>query len=169
VHSLRYHTNRSLVFLPSHPFSSLKRGALMLASPAASSRAARGHPPLQPVVRLLFRVRRGLVSSRCDAARAADRSRGEARHARPHADRRRTAAASATGSAHCPRVVAGRRLHDDLERLSAHTEWIRRLNAAKLSLLQMSVDNMEPNEFSQKSWSQIRKKLDLLKSTRPLA
>jgi MoaA/NifB/PqqE/SkfB family radical SAM enzyme len=42
-------------------------------------------------------------------------------------------------------------------------EWIRRLNAAKLSLLQMSVDNMVPNEFSQKSWSQIRKKLDLLK------
>jgi hypothetical protein len=27
----------------------------------------------------------------------------------------------------------------------------------------MSVDNMEPNEFSQKSWSQIRKKLELLK------
>jgi len=72
-------------------------------------------------------------------------------------------------------------LHPDLDRLIARAssqgvvctmisngypltrEWIRRLNAAKLSLLQMSVDNMEPNEFSQKSWSQIRKKLDLLK------
>ena len=32
------------------------------------------------------------------------------------------------------------------------------------SLLQMSVDNMEPNEFSQKSWSQIGKKLELLKA-----
>lgn len=42
-------------------------------------------------------------------------------------------------------------------------EWIRRLNASKLSLIQLSVDNMEPNEFSQKSWSQIRKKLELLK------
>ncbi|MBS1819734.1 MAG: radical SAM protein [Acidobacteria bacterium] len=42
-------------------------------------------------------------------------------------------------------------------------EWIRRLNEANLSFLQMSIDNMEPNGFSQKSWSQIRKKLDLLK------
>jgi len=42
-------------------------------------------------------------------------------------------------------------------------EWVRRLNASKLSLIQLSVDNMEPNDFSQKSWSQIRKKLDLLK------
>lgn len=42
-------------------------------------------------------------------------------------------------------------------------EWIRRLNASKLSLLQLSVDNMEPNGFSQKSWSQVRKKLELLK------
>lgn len=41
--------------------------------------------------------------------------------------------------------------------------WIERLNNAGLSLLQMSVDNMEPNEYSQKSWSQIHKKLDLLK------
>ena len=43
-------------------------------------------------------------------------------------------------------------------------EWIRRLNASKLSLLQLSVDNMEPNGFSQKSWSQVRKKLELLKA-----
>lgn len=43
-------------------------------------------------------------------------------------------------------------------------EWIRRLNEAGLSLLQMSVDNIEPNEYSQKSWSQIHKKLDLLKA-----
>lgn len=41
--------------------------------------------------------------------------------------------------------------------------WVHRLNDAKLSMLQMSVDNMEPNEFSQKSWSQIRKKLELLR------
>jgi len=42
-------------------------------------------------------------------------------------------------------------------------EWIRRLNTSRLSLLQLSVDNMEPNDFSQKSWSQVRKKLELLK------
>jgi MoaA/NifB/PqqE/SkfB family radical SAM enzyme len=44
-------------------------------------------------------------------------------------------------------------------------EWVRRLNDAGLSLLQMSVDNIEPNEWSQKSWSQVRKKLELLKET----
>ena len=41
--------------------------------------------------------------------------------------------------------------------------WIDRLNAARLAMLQMSIDNMEPNDYSQKSWSKIRKKLDLLK------
>jgi MoaA/NifB/PqqE/SkfB family radical SAM enzyme len=44
-------------------------------------------------------------------------------------------------------------------------DWVRRLNDAGLSLLQMSVDNIEPNEWSQKSWSQVRKKLELLKET----
>lgn len=44
-------------------------------------------------------------------------------------------------------------------------EWVRRLNDAGLTLLQMSVDNMEPNEFSQKSWTQVRRKLELLKET----
>jgi len=41
--------------------------------------------------------------------------------------------------------------------------WIRRMNDAGLSLLQVSVDNMEPNEVSQKSWSKIKKRLLLLK------
>lgn len=40
--------------------------------------------------------------------------------------------------------------------------WIERMNEAGLSLLQVSVDNMEPNETSQKSWSKIKKKLLLL-------
>jgi MoaA/NifB/PqqE/SkfB family radical SAM enzyme len=44
-------------------------------------------------------------------------------------------------------------------------EWIRRLNEAGLSFLQMSVDNIEPNEYSQKSWTNIRKKLELLKES----
>ena len=42
-------------------------------------------------------------------------------------------------------------------------EWVRRLNDAGLSFLQMSVDNIEPNEYSQKSWTNVRKKLELLK------
>jgi len=42
-------------------------------------------------------------------------------------------------------------------------EWIRRLNDAGLSVLQMSVDNMEPNDWSQKSWTYVRKKLELLR------
>jgi MoaA/NifB/PqqE/SkfB family radical SAM enzyme len=41
--------------------------------------------------------------------------------------------------------------------------WIDRLNRAGLSLLQVSVDNIEPNEISQKSWSRVRRKLELLR------
>lgn len=41
--------------------------------------------------------------------------------------------------------------------------WIERLNKAKLSFLQISIDNLEPNDVSQKSLSKIRKKLSLLK------
>jgi MoaA/NifB/PqqE/SkfB family radical SAM enzyme len=42
-------------------------------------------------------------------------------------------------------------------------EWVRRLNDSNLTLLQMSVDNIEPNEYSQKSWTQVRRKLELLR------
>ncbi len=41
--------------------------------------------------------------------------------------------------------------------------WVERMNDAGLSLLQVSVDNMEPNDVSQKSWSKIKKRLLLLK------
>jgi len=44
-------------------------------------------------------------------------------------------------------------------------EWVRRLNEAGLSFLQVSVDNIEPNEYSQKSWTNVRKKLELLKES----
>ncbi len=44
-------------------------------------------------------------------------------------------------------------------------EWVRRLNDAGLSLLQMSVDNIEANSWSQKSWNLVRKKLELLKES----
>lgn len=41
--------------------------------------------------------------------------------------------------------------------------WIDRLNAAKLTLVQISIDNLEPNEVSEKSLSKIAAKLQLLK------
>jgi MoaA/NifB/PqqE/SkfB family radical SAM enzyme len=41
--------------------------------------------------------------------------------------------------------------------------WIDRLNAAKLTLVQISIDNLEPNEVSEKSLSKIQKRLVLLK------
>jgi len=41
--------------------------------------------------------------------------------------------------------------------------WIERLNRAQLSFLQISIDNLEPNDVSQKSLSKIKKKLELLK------
>ena len=44
-------------------------------------------------------------------------------------------------------------------------EWVRRLNDAGLTALQMSVDNIEPNDWSQKSWTNVRKKLELLKES----
>jgi len=72
-------------------------------------------------------------------------------------------------------------LHPDLDKLVAHAvskglvvtsitngypvtrTWIQRLNEANLSFLQISIDNLEPNEVSQKSLSKIKKKLALLK------
>ena len=42
-------------------------------------------------------------------------------------------------------------------------DWILRLNDANLAMLQMSVDNIEANDLSQKSWSYVRKRLELLR------
>lgn len=42
-------------------------------------------------------------------------------------------------------------------------KWIDRMNEAGLTLLQVSVDNMEPNDVSQKSWSKIKKRLLVMK------
>ncbi|MEO8184223.1 MAG: radical SAM protein [Deltaproteobacteria bacterium] len=41
--------------------------------------------------------------------------------------------------------------------------WIDRLNRAGLTLVQISIDNLEPNEVSEKSLSKIRRRLVLLK------
>jgi MoaA/NifB/PqqE/SkfB family radical SAM enzyme len=42
-------------------------------------------------------------------------------------------------------------------------KWVERLNASGLTLMQISIDNLEPNDVSQKSLSKIVKKLDLLR------
>jgi MoaA/NifB/PqqE/SkfB family radical SAM enzyme len=41
--------------------------------------------------------------------------------------------------------------------------WIERLNRAGLSFVQISIDNLEPNDVSQKSLSKIKPKLELLR------
>jgi MoaA/NifB/PqqE/SkfB family radical SAM enzyme len=73
-------------------------------------------------------------------------------------------------------------LHPDLDQIVRHAvdrgmvcttisnaypvtkRWIERLNAAGLSLIQISVDNLQPNDISSKSWSKIRPRLELLKA-----
>jgi MoaA/NifB/PqqE/SkfB family radical SAM enzyme len=72
-------------------------------------------------------------------------------------------------------------LHPDLDRLIARARgrglvvtsitngypvtrrWIERLNDAGLTLLQISIDNLEPNDVSQKSLSKVAPKLELLR------
>jgi len=41
--------------------------------------------------------------------------------------------------------------------------WIERLNDSGLTLLQVSIDNLEPNEVSEKSWSSLKERLALLR------
>lgn len=41
--------------------------------------------------------------------------------------------------------------------------WVERLNKSGLTMLQISIDNLEPNETSQKSWSRLRSRLELLR------
>lgn len=41
--------------------------------------------------------------------------------------------------------------------------WIERLNRARLTALQISIDNVEPGDVSQKSWSRLKPRLHLLR------
>ena len=41
--------------------------------------------------------------------------------------------------------------------------WIHRLNDSGLTLLQVSIDNLHPNEVSEKSWSTLKERLTLLR------
>lgn len=75
-------------------------------------------------------------------------------------------------------------LHPDLDKLIARvvshnmvctsitngflltSEWVDRLNRSGLELLQVSVDNLDPNDSSQKSLNLLKKKLGVLKDAR---
>jgi MoaA/NifB/PqqE/SkfB family radical SAM enzyme len=153
-----------LVFLPRNVLRSATRGALMVASP-------RRPLLVQLVVTRRCNLACGYCSEYDDTSSPVDAALLEARI--DHAAQLGTLVLTLTGGEPL--------LHPKLDQLIARAasrgvvctlisngypltkQWIRRLNDAGLSLLQMSVDNMEPNEFSQKSWSQIGKKLDLLK------
>lgn len=41
--------------------------------------------------------------------------------------------------------------------------WISKLNAARLTLLQLSIDNLDSNEMSEKSWNRLQRHLGLLR------
>jgi MoaA/NifB/PqqE/SkfB family radical SAM enzyme len=152
------------VLLPVHPLTSLRRGAMMLASPRR---------PL--LVQLVVTRRCNLACGYCHEYDAVsppvDAPLLERRI--DHAGELGTLVLTLTGGepllhpqldALVGRVAARGMVCTLISNGYALTrEWVRRLNDAGLTALQMSVDNIEPNEWSQKSWTNVRKKLELLK------
>jgi MoaA/NifB/PqqE/SkfB family radical SAM enzyme len=153
------------VFLPPTPVASFARGVRMLASPR------------RPLLVQLVVTRRCNLS--CGYCHEYDS------HSPPvDADllERRIDHAAALGTLVLTLTGGEPLLHPQLDSLIARTaehgmvctlisngylltrEWIERLNRARLSMLQMSVDNVEPNELSQKSWSYVHKRLELLRA-----
>ena len=154
----------NIVILPRHPLASLGRGVLMLASPR------------RPLLVQLVVIRRcNLACGYCHEYdnQSSPLGLGLLEQRIDHAASLGTFVLTLTGGEPL--------LHPQLDalvaRVSAHgmvctlisngyaltRDWIRRLNVAGLALLQMSVDNIEPNEWSQKSWTKVRKALELLK------
>ncbi|HUR33222.1 MAG TPA: radical SAM protein [Vicinamibacterales bacterium] len=152
------------MFVPPNPLSSLTRGARMLAS-------VRRPLLVQLVVTRRCNLSCGYCSEYDDVSPPVETALLERRI--DHIAQLGTLIVTLTGG----EPLLHPKLDQLIARVASHgmvctlisngypltKEWIRRLNQSKLSLLQMSVDNMEPNEFSQKSWSQIRKKLELLR------
>ena len=152
------------VFLPRHPLTGLGRGALMLASPRR---------PL--LVQLVVTRRCNLSCGYCDEYDSMS-SPVDAGLLEKRIDR-----AGALGTVVLTLTGGEPLLHPRLDWLVARVvsrrmvctlisngyaltrDWIQRLNDGGLSMLQMSVDNIAPNEWSQKSWTYVRKKLELLR------
>lgn len=154
------------MFFPPNPLSSVGRGALMLISPRR---------PL--LVQLVVTRRCNLACGYCHeydgVSPPVDTALLEQRI--DHAAALGTLVLTLTGG----EPLLHQRLDELVARVASHgvvctlisngyaltREWVRRLNDAGLTMLQLSVDNIEPNEFSQKSWTQVRKKLELLKES----
>jgi MoaA/NifB/PqqE/SkfB family radical SAM enzyme len=153
------------VFLPAHPLASFSRGVRMLASP-------RRPLLVQLVVTRRCNLSCGYCSEFDDVSPPVPREALEQRIDR----------AAELGTLILTLTGGEPLLHPDLDALVRRVaargmvctlisngylltrEWIERLNDARLSLLQMSVDNMEANELSQKSWTYVRKRLELLRA-----
>ena len=154
----------NIVILPAHPLASLGRGVLMLASPRR---------PL--LVQLVVTRRCNLACGYCHEYdnQSSPVDAGLLERRIDHAARLGTVVLTLTGGepllhprldALVARVTSHRMVCTLISNGYAMTrDWIGRLNGAGLALLQMSVDNIEPNEWSQKSWTKVRKALELLK------
>jgi len=66
---------------------------------------------------------------------------------------------STTSSCACARPAP---LRDDYERLSLNVERIERLNQTGLDHMQISIDNLVPDDVSKKSLKVLDKKLEML-------
>jgi MoaA/NifB/PqqE/SkfB family radical SAM enzyme len=154
------------VFLPVHPFASARRGALVLASPR------------RPLLAQLVVTRRCNLA--CGYCHEYDSVSPPVESALLE---RRIDRCADLGTLILTLTGGEPLLHPRLDALVARAvargmvctlisngyaltaEWVKRLNDAGLSLLQMSVDNIEPNEYSQKSWTNVRRKLELLRAS----
>jgi MoaA/NifB/PqqE/SkfB family radical SAM enzyme len=154
------------LFLPPHLLASARRGALMLASPRR---------PL--LVQLVVTRRCNLACGYCSEYDAVSPPVDVALLERriDHAGRLGTLVLTLTGGEPLlhPRLDAlvGRAVSRGMvctlisNGYALTRDWIRRLNDAGLALLQLSVDNIDASELSQKSWTLLRRKLELLKGS----
>jgi MoaA/NifB/PqqE/SkfB family radical SAM enzyme len=152
------------VFLPPHPFRALKRGALALLDVERPFLA-------QLVVTRRCNLTCGYCNEYDDFSKPVPTDVVKARL--DHLAKLGTLVVTLTGGEPL--------LHPQLDELVAYAvsrgmvctmisngyaftrRWIDRLNKAGLTLVQISIDNLEPNEVSEKSLSKIQKRLGNLK------
>jgi MoaA/NifB/PqqE/SkfB family radical SAM enzyme len=154
----------ALPFLPRHPLRAARRGARMLA-----------HPESPMLVQLVVIRRCNLTCGYCNEydEHSPPVPTDELLRRIDHIASLGTMVLTLTGG----EPFLHPELHRLVERGVSHgmvvtsisnaypvtRKWIDRMNDAGLSLLQVSVDNMEPNDVSQKSWSKIKKRLEVLR------
>lgn len=156
-------SSRAAVFLPAHPLRALRRGALALVDADRPFLA-------QLVVTRRCNLACGYCNEYDDFSKPVPTEVIKARL--DHLAQLGTCVVTLTGGEPL--------LHPKLDELVAHAaahgmvctmisngyaftrRWIDRLNRAGLTLVQISIDNLEPNEVSEKSLSKIQKRLVLL-------